>query len=284
MNLTKKLIPINFETRTNRRLGVCIHTMVGFLDGTDSFFRNPDAKASSHYGVDLKTDRIYQWVEEKHIAWAQGRRSGVTNALAIEQGGNCNDYFISIESADDRDPANADRTLQTKTLIELVTDICRRNNIPADRKHICGHREIYNVKSCPGNLDVDFIVREVAKNLQPTNGGTTITPMDQFEENGLKALREYRKIRPQPEGNFEGFVNSIIGNDKQHNDLASAASKVEGLETLLKTKETAIESMKDQIKVLETQVKNPPVTPAPEPVFTNPVAAFFYKMAKFAQD
>lgn len=166
MNIQKKLININFSTAANQKLGICIHTMVGTLAGTDSWFRNPDAKASSHYGVDLKTDTVYQWVEEKHQAWAQGRVSGATNQLYLEKGGNPNGYFISIECADGRDPAGADRTLQERTVAELVSVIAKRNNIPLDSKHICGHREIYNKKTCPGNLDVNKIIN-LAKELNP---------------------------------------------------------------------------------------------------------------------
>ena len=164
MKLEKRLISTNFVKTPTKKYGICIHTMVGTLSGTDSFFRNPAAKVSSHYGVDLTTDSVYQWVEEGNIAWAQGRISGPTNKLVLDKGGDPNEYFISIECADSRNPAGADRSLQTKTVAELVADIVTRNNIPLDRDHVCGHREIYDKKSCPGNLNIDQIV-EMARDI-----------------------------------------------------------------------------------------------------------------------
>src|SRR6266702_2738436 len=52
---------------------VVLHVMEGILDGTDSWFRNPQAQASAHFGVG--TDgRVYQWVDTANKAWAQCER------------------------------------------------------------------------------------------------------------------------------------------------------------------------------------------------------------------
>jgi hypothetical protein len=61
--------------------GVALHIMQGTLWGSDSWFRNPKAQASSHFGVG-KDGTIIQWVDTKDRAWAQA-------------GGN--PYWISIE-------------------------------------------------------------------------------------------------------------------------------------------------------------------------------------------
>ena len=50
--------------------GVILHIMEGILDGTDSWFRNPQAQASAHFGVG-KDGRVYQWVDTADKAWAQ---------------------------------------------------------------------------------------------------------------------------------------------------------------------------------------------------------------------
>ena len=44
-----------------------VHIMQGTLAGTDSWFRNPDAQASAHFGVG-KTGTIYQWVNANSYA------------------------------------------------------------------------------------------------------------------------------------------------------------------------------------------------------------------------
>src|SRR2546430_15452785 len=51
-------------------LGVVLHIMEGTLDGSDSWFKNPTAQASSHFGVG-KDGRTYQWVDTADKAWAQ---------------------------------------------------------------------------------------------------------------------------------------------------------------------------------------------------------------------
>lgn len=45
-----------------------VHIMQGTLAGTDSWFRNPAAEASAHFGVD-KTGTTYQWVDTANRAW-----------------------------------------------------------------------------------------------------------------------------------------------------------------------------------------------------------------------
>src|SRR5207244_7199464 len=48
-----------------------VHIMQGTLAGTDSWFRNPDAQVSAHFGVG-KTGTIYQWVDKANRAWHAG--------------------------------------------------------------------------------------------------------------------------------------------------------------------------------------------------------------------
>ena len=133
MNIQKRLIPTNFTKGGNKKLGIAIHTMVGTLDGTDSFFRQPTTQASSHYGVSLDGTRVYQWVEEGDQAYAQGIVSKPTFKMVTDRPGvNPNTYLISIECDDNRDPAVADRSKQLPVIVELVRDIAKRNNIPID--------------------------------------------------------------------------------------------------------------------------------------------------------
>jgi len=52
-------------------LAVVDHIMCGTLDGCDSWFNNPDAFASSHFGIG-KDGRIHQYVDLNDCAWANG--------------------------------------------------------------------------------------------------------------------------------------------------------------------------------------------------------------------
>lgn len=173
MQINKRLIPINFTKGGNKKLGVVIHTMVGTLAGTDAWFRNPTAQVSSHYGIDLDGETVYQWVEENDRAYCQGSVKNPTAKMVLERPGvNPNSYMISIENADNGDPAGRDRSQQYPTIIALVKEICARNGIPIDREHIYGHHEIRADKTCPGNLSVDYIVAQAQEGSSMTDQET----------------------------------------------------------------------------------------------------------------
>lgn len=150
MNIQKRLIPVNY---TLGRYGyspeaIVIHLMDGTLAGTDAWFRNPNAKASTHYGIGKKGE-VYQWVEESNMAWGNGRVDKPTWKL-IKPNANPNLYTISIEhegvSGHEWTPE------QYESLADLVIQISERWNIPLDESHIIVHSEIYAKKpNCTGS-------------------------------------------------------------------------------------------------------------------------------------
>lgn len=74
--------------------GVVIHIMAGTLTGTDSWFRNPAARVSSHFGTG-KSGALCQWVDTKDKAWAQA--GGNTHWLSIENEGRGGDTLTSAQ-------------------------------------------------------------------------------------------------------------------------------------------------------------------------------------------
>lgn len=105
-------------------------------------------------------------------------------------------------------------------------------------------------------------------------------------------LEEYRAVRTTDngaEGSFEGFSRAIIENDRRTPslkvDLSSARNELETTKVKLTIKDEAFESLKKQLdlaqKALEAAEK--PQVVVSEPVFKNPVAAWFYKMAKWSE-
>lgn len=156
MRIEEKLVG-NFEKgrRGRKPIAIVIHTMVGSLEGTYAWFKNPESKVSSHYGIGLD-GRCWQFVKEEDTAWHAGRV--YTPIWKLYDGTNPNYYTIGIENEDNGQP-EAERTeAQYQTNASLVVEICKRWDIPIDREHIVGHREIYAKKTCPGALDVDRIV------------------------------------------------------------------------------------------------------------------------------
>ncbi len=137
---------------------VVLHTMVGTVASANNRFQKPAEKASATYGVGLD-GRLYQWVDEKDAAWANG-------TLVDNPGSNMDS--ISIEHEDDGD-YNGPRTPQLyEASARLVRDICQRYGIPIDRQHVIEHRECATAHtSCPDALDVDRIVRTAAGPVAP---------------------------------------------------------------------------------------------------------------------
>lgn len=80
-----------------RVLGLVLHIMEGTLEGSQSWFDNPESKASSHFGTG-EDGELRQWVDTKDRAWAQA--SGNTDYLSIENEGHSGDLLAvgQIES------------------------------------------------------------------------------------------------------------------------------------------------------------------------------------------
>lgn len=206
MNIQRRLVnPSNYSVG---RFGsaidlVVLHTMDGYLDGTDSWFNNPASQVSTHYGVGM-SGSIYQWVEESNTAWACGVWPVNTRS-------------ISIEFADQNNPQGIVRTAEAYAAgAELVADICRRNGIPCDRDHVKGHREVSGTHpECPGNLDIDHIVALAQQILggaapQPALATSHIayTPIDQ----SVTVLSANLNVRTGPATSFPaGQANTPDG-------------------------------------------------------------------------
>jgi hypothetical protein len=216
MTVQKKLIAVNFTKGGNQKLGLVIHTQVGNLDGTDAWFHNKDSGVSSHYGIDLDGSRVFQWVEENDQAYSQGLVSKPTFKLTTDRPGiNPNTYCISIECADNNDPAGADRSKQLPVLVELVKDICQRNNIPMDRDHICGHREIRSTKTCPGNINVDEVVGLLGV-VPPSNGLW------------IKSYLSEKTIDISNEGDARARLGEVFTNSDKYEEADAMRKRVQG--------------------------------------------------------
>jgi hypothetical protein len=88
-------IPVNFTAGGQSSVrGVVVHIMAGTLAGTDSWFRNPKAQASSHFGTG-KAGALYQWVDTKDRAWAQA--GGNRDWLSVENEGQGGDTLTDAQ-------------------------------------------------------------------------------------------------------------------------------------------------------------------------------------------
>jgi len=122
---------------------VVLHVMEGILDGTDSWFRNPQAQASAHFGVG-KDGRVYQWVDTANKAWAQAE--GNPRNISIECEGNAGDSLT---------PAQCERVAEILAWAHTTHGVpLRINDFPAGQGlgwHGMGGAAWGGHTGCPGD-------------------------------------------------------------------------------------------------------------------------------------
>ena len=170
-----KNIPITFPIefieipKTNYRKGrtsvpdlIVIHVTVGSRASTISEFKNPTGK-STHLLVDKKGN-IVQFVSTNDTAYGNGIMDNPINSIVLSRGAkNPNNYSISIEH---EGSGKSDlTTVQFNASVKIITFLCKKWAIPADRTHIIMHREITEDKACPGLINVESLIHYVRKTL-----------------------------------------------------------------------------------------------------------------------
>jgi len=181
-----------------------------------NLFAKSSRQASSNYGIG-PDGRIALYVEEKDRSWCTSNRANDMRA-------------ITIEVASDAKQPCAVKDAAYKALIELVTDICKRNGIKklvwstnkSDRmnhKNGCNmtvHRD-YAAKACPG----DYLYNrmgEIAATVNAKLGAAEETPAPQTPDKPVsgtgvqpytvKVTAKVLNVRKGPGTNY-GIVTQI---------------------------------------------------------------------------
>jgi len=145
MNIVWKGSP-NFTKRTITITKIIIHWFaVGTLESANNRFQNPKNQVSAHYGI--SNGRVWQWVKEENVAFHSGNFLVNQTSIGIEHNAILNGHKLSEEDY--------------KLSGQLVREIAARYNIPLNREHIIGHREV-KPTACPGTISISKII-EIAK-------------------------------------------------------------------------------------------------------------------------
>jgi len=164
-----KISPNKTSPRNHVIDTITIHCMAGNLtvETCGNVFAPTSRKASSNYGIG-SDGRIALYVDEKDRSWCSSNAANDNRAITIEvaNDGDAPDWHVS------------DKALTS--LIELVTDICKRNNIKelkwkadrsligqVDKQNMTVHRW-FAAKACPGDYlyrKHAYIAEEVNKRL-----------------------------------------------------------------------------------------------------------------------
>jgi hypothetical protein len=165
MNIAKRIVTsANWDAgrEGNPIIGIVLHTMVGYMQPSEDRFNNPASQVSVHYGIGMNGS-IRQWVEEANTAYQAGNRSINQTTIGIEH----EDYGLY------NDAERTDQLYESSS--DLVADICKRYNFPADSKHIFLHKDVIDKRyypggtACPDALDTNRIIAMAASKFQGGN-------------------------------------------------------------------------------------------------------------------
>lgn len=174
------------KTRYGNKIDkIIIHWIVGTLQSADATFANPNRVASAHYGVGGRT--IHQYVKEEDTAYHAGNLTVNRQSIGIEHEGGP-DIPISNETYE--------------TSGQLIAEIAKRYDIPLDREHIKGHREI-KATQCPGTIDIDRLI-SIAK-----NQGGSMSEVDDLREK-VAAYKIEVEAKNKQIGEYEEQVKGLI--------------------------------------------------------------------------
>ena len=176
-----KISPNRTSPRNHAIDTITIHCVVGqcTVEALGNIFAPTSRQASSNYGVGYD-GRIGMYCEEKDRSWCTSSGANDHRAITIEVASDTTHPYAVTEKA-------------YNALIELVADICKRNNIKklmwkadksligqVDKQNMTVHRWFAN-KSCPGEFLYsrhDDIVKKVNAKLgvsEETTPETTVT-------------------------------------------------------------------------------------------------------------
>lgn len=204
-----RLSPCKNSPRNHAIDTITIHCMAGNMtvESCGALFSKYSRQTSSNYGIG-SDGRIALYVNESDRSWCTSNRANDHRAITIEvanDGGAETGWHVS-------DKAYA-------SLINLVTDICRRNNISelrweadknligqVDKQNMTAHRW-FAAKACPGDYlynSFGSIAEEVNKRLKgEVSKPATEDKVEPFTSFKVKISIANLNIRKGPGSNFE---------------------------------------------------------------------------------
>lgn len=206
-----KLSPNNSGQRNHAIDTITIHCVVGqcSVETLGSIFAPTSRQASCNYGVGYD-GRIGMYCEEKNRSWCSSSASNDNRAITIEVASDTTHPYKVNDKA-------------FAALIELVADICKRNNIKelkwkgdksligqVDKQNMTVHRWFAN-KSCPGDYLYNLhgqIAKEVNARLNITPSKPTAPPAPTSTSYKVKVTADVLNIRAGAGTNFK--INGAI--------------------------------------------------------------------------
>ena len=194
-----KISPNKSSPRKNAIDRISIHCVVGqvSIQSLGSIFSPSSKKASSNYGIGYD-GKVGMYVEEKDRSWCTSSSANDNRAVTIEVASDAKDPYAVRDAA-------------YKGLLDLVTDICKRNGknkliwfgdkdttlayTPKSNEMVLTVHRWFANKSCPGNYLYNLhpqIVAEVNRRLAEGSTTTGEEDEDMTLDTFKKLMNEYR--------------------------------------------------------------------------------------------
>ena len=202
-----KLSPNNSGRRTHGIDRITIHCVVGHmsLQGLGDWFAKTSTQASSNYGID-DSGQVGMFVEEGNRSWCSSSKANDQRA-------------VTIETASDKTAPYKVTDAALAGLIDLCTDICRRNGKtkliwfgdkaktlayePKANEMVMTVHQWFKNKSCPGAYLLgkhEYIAAEVNRRLGSAADGTALTGKAQIPAEKLAAFLLSKNSAPKLNG------------------------------------------------------------------------------------
>ncbi len=244
-----KISPNRTSPRNHKIDTITIHCVVGqcSVETLGNIFAPTSRQASSNYGIGYD-GRIGMYCEEKDRSWCTSSASNDHRAITIEVASDTTHPYAVTDKA-------------LAALIDLCTDICKRNGIKkllwkgdknligqVDKQNMTVHRWFAN-KSCPGDYLYErhsYIADEVNKRLgasaaPSTGSGTLYYVQTGAYSNKANADAQYHKVKA---AGFDAIMKQSgnlyrvqVGaySQKANADAMAAKLKAAGFDTYVTT-------------------------------------------------
>lgn len=209
-----QISPNRYSPRNHKIDTITIHCVVGqcSVETLGGIFAPVSRQASSNYGIG-PDGRIGMYVEEKDASWCSSSYENDNRAITIEVASDTTHPYAVTDKA-------------YNALIELVTDICKRNGIKkllwkgdksligqTDKQNMTVHRWFEN-KACPGdylyNLHGDIANKVNAKlGVNEPAEKNKVTYYVQIGAYSIKANAENKLKLVKAKGFSDAFITKV---------------------------------------------------------------------------
>ena len=234
------------------------HCVVGqcAIEALGEWFAKQSTRASSNYGID-KDGRVGLFVEEKDRSWCTSSSANDNRA-------------VTIECVSDSTEPYTFRDVVYEKLVELCTDICRRNGkkkllwmgdkettlkyTPAEDEMLLTVHRWYAAKSCPGNW-MFARMGDLAQKVTARLGGGSAAPQPENPVPQLYRVRKTWKDVLTQKGAYK-----VLANAKQCADKNPGYSVFDAKGTVVYTPEHAMDPYKALVEIADLNIRKGPGT------------------------